>query len=183
MLKVFLSDLGKYNEGELTGDWYALDTYEGREDFSSALKEIQTEGSGEFFISDYDSEYVVVSEHPDTDVLIELGEIFENNFSTLEDMFSRLSSMIAEVSENNDELAHLEYMPMEFLDEQLEHFEPIQILNKMHFGEFNPTHDYFKFDAYMNLESVSDWEYERIIEDEAMFITEAWLKYVQGIEI
>ena len=183
MLKVFLSDLGKYNEGELTGDWYALDTYEGREDFSSALKEIQTEGSGEYFISDYDSEYLVVSEHPDTDVLIELGEIFENNFSTLEDMFSRLSSMIAEVSENNDELSHLEYMPMEFLDEQLENYEPKQILNKMHFGEFNPTHDYFKFDAYMNLESLSDWEYEKNIEDEAMFITEAWLKYVQGIEI
>ena len=183
MLKVFLSDLGKYNEGELTGDWYALDTYEGREDFSSALKEIQTEGSGEYFISDYDSEYLVVSEHPDIDTLLEVGEIFENNFSTLVDTFSVVSSMVAEVSENNDELAHLEYLPMECLNENLVNFEPMEILNKMHFGEFNPTHDFFKFDGYMNLESISDWEYESKIEDEAMFVTEAWLKYVHGVEI
>ena len=183
MLKVFLSDLGKYNEGELTGDWYALDTQEGRDDFSSELKEIQTEGSGEFFISDYDSEYLIVSEHPNIDTLLEVGEIFENNFSTLEDTFSSVSSMIAEVSENNDELAHLEYAPMDFLNEELENYEPKQILNKMHFGEFNPTHDFYKFDAYMNLESISDWEYASKIEDEAMYVTEAWLKYVHGIEI
>ena len=177
MLNVFLSDLGKYTEGELTGDWYALDTYEGREDFLSALKEIQTEGSGEFFISDYESDFISVSEHPNINTLIEVGEIFEDNPLMLEDMISEV------VLEHDDELAHLLYTPMELLNDELEHLEPIEILNKMHFGEFNPTHDYFKFDGYMNLESISEWEYEKILEDEAMFITEAWLNYVHGVEI
>lgn len=176
MLNVCLSDLGKYNDGELTGEWYALDTDDGREDFLSALKEIQTEGSGEFFISDFDSEYIIVSEHPDIDTLIEVGEIFENYFSSF-------VGMISEVSEHNEELAHLEYLPMECLNEELEYLSPTEILNKMHFGDFNPTHDYFKFDAYMNLESISEWEYEKVLEDEAMFITEAWLNYVHGVEI
>lgn len=177
MLNVFLSDLGKYTEGELTGDWYALDTYEGREDFLSALKEIQTEGSGEFFISDYESDFISVSEHPNINTLIEVGEIFEDSPLTLEDMISEV------VLEHDDELAHLLYTPMELLNDELEHLEPIEILNKMHFGEFNPTHDYFKFDGYMNLESISEWEYEKILEDEAMFITEAWLNYVHGVQI
>lgn len=176
MLNVFLSDLGKYNEGELNGDWYELDTYEGREDFLSALKEIQTEGSGEFFISDYESDFIKVSEHPDIDALIEVGEILEDSPLTLEDM-------ISEVSEHNDELAHLEYTPMVFLNDELKNSSPIEILNKMHFGEFNPTHDYYKFDAYMNLESVSEWEYEEILNEDSMFIAEAWLNYVHGVEI
>lgn len=61
MLNIFISDLGRYNAGELTGKWYDMETEEGREEAAQAVADIVENGSGEYFISDYESDWVEVS--------------------------------------------------------------------------------------------------------------------------
>lgn len=48
----------------------------------------------------------------------------------------------------------LDAYPMDELDEALYGLSPSDIVNKVHYGDFNPADDYFTFDGYGNLESV-----------------------------
>ena len=61
MLNIFISDLGRYNAGELTGKWYDMESEEGREEAAQAVADIEENGSGEYFISDYESDWVDIS--------------------------------------------------------------------------------------------------------------------------
>ena len=56
------------------------------------------------------------------------------------------------------------YYDMEEFDELMSNHSPMEIAQMIHFGDnFNPNDDYFRFDAYGNLES-ADW---RDVEAEA----------------
>lgn len=44
------------------------------------------------------------------------------------------------------------------------------------YGDYNYTDDYVKFNAYGNLESANEWEYEEEIEEYKEEIIEAWLE-------
>lgn len=60
--------------------------------------------------------------------------------------------------ENNDSDARI--YTMDELDDMLDSKTPTQILMMMHFGNFNPMDEYFRFDGYGNLEStdfLEDW--------------------------
>lgn len=76
-LKVFLTNLGKYNEGDLVGKWVDID---GSTDWNKELEEIGIDGVQyeEYFISDYDSDipgiFECFGEYPDFNALDELGE-------------------------------------------------------------------------------------------------------------
>ena len=48
------------------------------------------------------------------------------------------------------------YYDMAEFDEILSNYSPMQIAQMIWFGEFNPNDDYFRFNAYGNLES-ADW--------------------------
>lgn len=48
------------------------------------------------------------------------------------------------------------YYDMDSFDEFLYGYTPLQIAQMIWFGEFNPNDDYFRFNAYGNLES-ADW--------------------------
>lgn len=47
-------------------------------------------------------------------------------------------------------------MEMEEFDEVLSGHTPMEIAKLIFFGDFNPNHDYFRFNVYGNLES-ADW--------------------------
>ncbi|WP_289122931.1 hypothetical protein [uncultured Megasphaera sp.] len=49
------------------------------------------------------------------------------------------------------------YYDMDSFDEFMSNYTPSEIARMIHFGEFNPNDDYFRFDAYGNLESF-DWQ-------------------------
>ena len=49
------------------------------------------------------------------------------------------------------------YYDMAEFDEFLDGYTPMEIARMIHFGEFNPYDDYFRFDGYGNLESL-DWQ-------------------------
>ena len=48
------------------------------------------------------------------------------------------------------------YYDMDVFDELLDGYTPMEIAQMIWFGEFNPNDDYFRFNAYGNLES-ADW--------------------------
>ena len=85
-----------------------------------------------------------------------------------------LMAMVSDVNAENGELDNLDYFSMEEFDEILDMEKPWEIARKIHFGDFNPMHEYFTFDGYGNLESVSDWELERKLEEWEDEIMEAY---------
>lgn len=47
------------------------------------------------------------------------------------------------------------YYDMDTFDELLDGYTPLEIAQMICFGDFNPNADYFRFDAYGNLESMT----------------------------
>lgn len=183
MLNIFISDLGRYNAGELTGKWYDMETEEGREAAAQAVADIVEIGSGEYFISDYESDGLKIGEHTPFEAVAAAGEILELDEPDL-------NMMVADINSHNGEFDHLEYYEMfEFNEVVHYHFmengEPdfSRMVCAMHFGEFNPTHDYFKFDGAMNLESVNEWELQARLRDEAAAIYREWFEITHGITL
>lgn len=73
MLKVFLTNLGKYNEGELVGKWVSLPC----DDLEAELEEIGVgaEPYEEYFITDYESDIgITIGEYTSVYWLNELAE-------------------------------------------------------------------------------------------------------------
>lgn len=48
------------------------------------------------------------------------------------------------------------YYDMDEFDEFMSNYTPMELAQIIYFGEFNPNNDYFRFNAYGNLES-ADW--------------------------
>lgn len=53
------------------------------------------------------------------------------------------------------------------LRELLGHMDPLDILNQSYFGTYNPNHDYFRFDGYGNLETLTERDYYEELADYA----------------
>lgn len=83
-----------------------------------------------------------------------------------------LMAMVSEVNSWDNSLEHLEYFSMDDFNDFMDGFSPMDIANRIHFGDFNPNHEYFKFNAYANLESATDW----MIEDELNWYKEDIVK-------
>lgn len=86
MLKIYVTNLGKYNEGFLIGKWLELPTTE--EEIEKTLEEIgisdEPDENGiyyeEYFITDYetDMDYLKISEYSNIDDLNELAETIDD---------------------------------------------------------------------------------------------------------
>lgn len=79
MLNIFITNLGKYNEGELIGEWVELPISE--EDLEKVFERIEiNERYEEFFITDYETDIpdFKVGEFDSVDELNELTETLEN---------------------------------------------------------------------------------------------------------
>lgn len=80
-LNAFITNLGKYNEGELVGEWAHFPMDE--DDFEQLLQKIGIDGREyeEWFVTDYDSEfdaYNMLGEYPSFEQLNEVGEMVED---------------------------------------------------------------------------------------------------------
>lgn len=71
-----------------------------------------------------------------------------------------LSGLVQDVNGYDGQLEWLVWEDMGLLDEFLDGYTPTQIALMIHFGDFNPNHEYFRFNAYRNLESCygDDWD-------------------------
>jgi len=76
MFKAYITNLGKYNEGELVGEWLSFPCTE--EEWNACLKRIGIDSTyEEYFVTDYDSDIISTSglgEYPSYEELNEAGE-------------------------------------------------------------------------------------------------------------
>ena len=77
----------------------------------------------------------------------------------------QLEEMIREVNSWEGSLEDFEYYEMEEIDEVLHGVENLEILRMAHFGDFNWNDDYFTVNAYGNLESINEFEFEKVLKD------------------
>lgn len=90
MFRIFLTNLGKYNEGDLVGEWVDLPV---DDDFESVLEDIGINDEyEEWFITDYENDYgYEVGEYDD---IFELNEVAEKLENLDEDQAQMVSAMI-----------------------------------------------------------------------------------------
>lgn len=75
-MKIFLTNLGKYNEGELVGEWVELPV--SQEELSKVFERIGiNEDYEEYFITDYECDFYKIGEYDDLDELNEIAEQIE----------------------------------------------------------------------------------------------------------
>lgn len=73
MLKIYLTNLGKYNEGILQGEWVELPV--SQEELKEVFKRIGiNEQYEEYFITDYECDFYEVGEYENLDTLNEIAE-------------------------------------------------------------------------------------------------------------
>ena len=73
MLKIYLTNLGKYNEGELLGEWVELPV--SQDELKEVFKRIGiNEQYEEYFITDYECDFYEVGEYENLDTLNEIAE-------------------------------------------------------------------------------------------------------------
>lgn len=106
MMNVFVTNLGKYNEGELIGEWVELPVSE--EDLKKVFQRIgisnEPDDSGnyyeEYFITDYECDFYNVGEYESIDTLNEIAEQLEELDEEQQDV---VKAMISECGYTFDE--------------------------------------------------------------------------------
>lgn len=77
MMNIYLTNLGKYNEGELVGEWVQLPI--SNEELQEVFKRIGINKEyEEYFITDYECDFYEIGEYENIDTLNEMAEKFDN---------------------------------------------------------------------------------------------------------
>ena len=73
MMKIYLTNLGKYNEGQLVGEWVELPV--SQEELKEVFERIGIDGKEyeEYFITDYECDFYQIGEYENLDTLNEIG--------------------------------------------------------------------------------------------------------------
>lgn len=74
MMNIYLTNLGKYNEGELVGEWVQLPI--SKEELQKVFERIGIDGKEyeEYFITDYECDFYEIGEYENIDTLNEMAE-------------------------------------------------------------------------------------------------------------
>ena len=177
MLNIFISDLGAYNNGELTGEWHDLESADGRDEARNAVISIMQPDNGEYFISDYESDHMIIGEYDSIDMLCDIGEIFENNDMSTQ----RLLNIVTDY--DSDTFDHLSLIPIQDFDDIMSHMTPSDIALKCFYGDFNPLHDYFILNGKANVDTYTEDQYRDMLDATHIDIVKAWLGHVHDIYI
>ena len=96
---------------------------------------------------------------------------------------TELFEIVSQINSYDSSLQHLEFLDMEDLDMYLDGLTPTDIANKIFFGDFNPNHEYFRFNGYENLESFDEWELNKELFDNIDEIIERIIDLKDEIEL
>ena len=96
---------------------------------------------------------------------------------------TELFEVVNQINSYDSSLQHLEFLDMEDLDMYLDGLTPTDIANKIFFGDFNPNHEYFRFNGYENLESFDEWELNKELFDNIDEIIERIIDLKDEIEL
>ena len=92
----------------------------------------------------------------------------------LDNNIKELLEMVQEVNSYNGSLEYLEFYDMDSFNELMHGLDPIDIAMKISFGEFNPNDDYFTFNGYANLVSLSYYDLKNELLDYENEIRESY---------
>lgn len=110
-------------------------------------------------------------------LLNEIKGLLLNDLSTLEEVVRELNSWNAcldylDVYNNDDE----------FFDMFFEG-KPAEVARAIYYGDFNYNDEYIKFNAYGNLKTYSEYDYEELLKENIEEITENLIEYAEYISI
>lgn len=95
----------------------------------------------------------------------------------------QLKEMTQEVNSWDGSLEEFEYYEMEQINELLHGDEPLEILRKAHYGNFNWSDDYFTINVYGNLDSINEFKFEKELKDNHDEIVKCYNELVESGEI
>lgn len=156
-LSVYLTNLGKYNEGDLVGNWVEVD---GSTDWEAELKNIgissepDAEGNiyEESFISDYESNIPNISselgEHPSFDTLDEIGEFISGNVDA--DLFRALYESLGDFDDTKRAMENGDYTfaPDVHDDENLGYYLVDEVFGGANELPKETLENYFDYESY-----------------------------------
>lgn len=164
-IKVFVSNLAKYNNGELNGQWTTLPVDNVNRDI---LDKIDLGGDkhgyrDEWFISDYEAPFKI-GENDNLYALNELAEALED-YDTIEDVYNDLDDREAtgcdDVYDFDDD-----FFDTMFASKQ-------DVARAVFFGDIHNWLDpYIFINGYGNCESMDEYDYQKMLEDNANEIIE-----------
>lgn len=177
-IKVYVSNLGAYNAGTLTGDWTTLPVENVKAIFEADRKKYgEVEGYGEeYFITDYEAPFKV-EEFENLHELNNLAKALKNNhLDTIEDVFYSLES-----PENIYISA-----PVEFDDDTFEELtlgmSKMEVARATNFGEINWSDELIRVDELGNFETLSTENWYRELNENSQEIVKEFAEE-NGIEL
>ena len=153
-IKVFVSNIGAYNAGVLTGQWTTLPVDNVKEIFKTDKKAFgNVEGYGEeYFISDYEAPFKI-SELEDLTTLNKLAEALKaDNLNNIEDVYN----VLADKDDVLNEAVEFDNYGLELLTGGMNRMELIRLASS---SNIDWNDDYIRYDGYGNLETLSESEW------------------------
>ena len=158
-INVFVSNLAKYNDGELTGQWTTLPVEDVNKDI---LEPIDAVGK-EWFISDYEAPFKI-GEYDNLYALNELAEALED-YDTIEDVYNALDDREATGCEDVYEFAD-DFFDTMFSSKQ-------EVARAVFFGDIHNWLDpYIFLNRCGNCESMTEYDYQEMLNNHASEIIE-----------
>lgn len=177
-IKVYVSNVGAYNAGTLTGEWTSLPVKDIKAVFEADRKKYgEVEGYGEeYFITDYKAPFEV-KEFENLHDLNNLAKALKDNcLDTIEDVFYSLES---------SEEVYIS-KPIEFNEDTFEELTAgmsrVEVARATAFGDVNWGDDLIRFDDYGNLETLTVYEWYRELNESSQEIIGEFAKE-NGIEL
>lgn len=161
-IKVFVSNLTKYSEGELNGQWTSLPVEDVNRDI---LDKIDLGGDGkhgyhdEWFISDYEAPFSI----DETESLWQLNKLAKalKDYDTVEDVFNDI---------NDKDSLNLPVFLADSLEELIEvlGIDPAEAARATYFGKIqNWNDDYFFINEVGNFESMNEYQFQKMLKNRA----------------
>ena len=145
-LKICIWDWESYNNGVSNWRWFDFDELDEIEDYINKLAD---QGLEEAFICDYECSH----------------KLAINNYTDISSVLNLIDSL-DEIEEAIEErIAEHDIFNMDEFDTIFEGYTPTQLATVIHFGEYNPSDDYFTFDGYGNIKTLNNYEYQELITD------------------
>ncbi|MGV3202133.1 antirestriction protein ArdA [Limosilactobacillus reuteri] len=153
-INVFVSNLAKYNDGELTGQWTTLPVEDVNKDI---LEPIDAVGK-EWFISDYEAPFKI-GEYDNLYALNELAEALED-YDTIEDVYNALDDR--EVTGCED----VYDFDDDFFDTMFSSKQ--EVARAVFFGDIHNWLDpYIFINGCGNCESMTEYDFQNMLKDHA----------------
>ena len=145
-LRLCIWDWKSYNDGIGNWKWFDMDELDEIEDY---IEELADQGLEEVFICDYECSH----------------KLAINNYTDISSVLNLVNSL-DEIEEAIEErIAENDIYCMDEFEDVFRDYTPTQLATIIHFGEYNPSDDYFTFDGYGNIKTLNEFEYRELIAD------------------